>query len=75
MKKETNMKPEAALAQTAETAAPAAFKCPNCMMADTCGRNCPHWEGDSDGSGKGWCGVHGGWTDYTKWCCPWYYEN
>ena len=68
MKKETNMKPEAALAQTAETTTPAAFKCPNCMMADRCVQcNCL--------GSDGWCHEHGGWSDPQDLCCDWYYTH
>ena len=49
-------------------AAPASFRCPNCMMGATCG-DCPKHDSD------GYCRVHGGYTDDDKWACPWYYEH
>lgn len=74
MKKEIRISFQQASVPAEETPIPA-FRCPTCMMADTCGRNCSHWESDGDGDGMGWCGVHGGWTDYAKWCCDWYYSH
>ena len=62
------------LQQKLPTAHTPVFKCPAfCMMADTCGRDCPYWEPESH-SDMGWCGYHGGYTSYDKWCCPHYYE-
>ena len=46
----------------------AAFRCPNCAMADTCS-DCSMFGSD------GWCKKHGGYTDADKWACPWYYSH
>ncbi len=51
-----------------EQAARTEFRCLNCMMADTCG-DCSRHGSD------GYCHVHGGYTDDSKWACPWYYEH
>ena len=67
MKKETNMKPEAALAQTAETTPPAAFKCPKCMMGATCS-DC-----DAYDYTRGFCDYHRTTTTGSTWACPAYY--
>ena len=74
MKKEIRMNLQQSSISSEETPVQT-FCCPNCRMADTCGANCSQWRGSSDGDGMGRCNVHGGWTDYDKWCCDWYYEH
>ncbi|MBR3867191.1 MAG: hypothetical protein IKM54_05305 [Butyricicoccus sp.] len=45
-----------------------AFRCPECLMADTCGDCSQH---GSDGR----CNKWGGYTDSDKWACSWYYSH
>ena len=45
-----------------------AFRCPECMMADTCS-DCSMFGSD------GRCNKWGGYVDANKWACPWYYAH
>lgn len=51
-----------------EKANTSSFRCPDCMMADTCADCEMH---GSDGR----CWKWGGFTDNSKWACPWYYQH
>lgn len=68
MKKQHPFENTTPVSAQAEKAAPAAFRCPNCMMAATCS-DCSQFGSD------GRCNEHGGFTDPNKWACPWYYSH
>lgn len=59
---------EASAAACREQTERAVFRCPDCLMADTCSDCSQH---GSDGR----CNKFGGYTDPDKWACSWYYSH
>lgn len=67
MKHEQTLTPVPVETET-NTPASCGFRCPYCVMADTCGQ-CNRLDT------QGYCSVHHCYRDPQSWCCPFYYEN
>ena len=52
-----------------ETPIPGSFRCPGCMLADTCS-DCNMYR-----SSTGECLQFGGFCDPDRWACSWYYTH